>query len=339
MILKLESCGWLTGTTDIAKKWEQLNNIVVNLSASARGGPAFGMSATGGIGTSIAPVATLVMGERFRLTTDMPGSNGGPCLSFQEGASAHVQVGISQLGAVQAWRNTIGGGVLLGTTANGMVGVGTYHYIEAKVNVHDSTGTVHVRLNGVEVLALTAQDTRNAGATGLIDNMRFFAVSNGSHAHDFYVCDTNAPNGDFLGDVRVDYLAVNAAGANTTWTPSAGSNFQNVDDTDPDDDSTYNETDVANEKDSYQHAALTSLVVEDIKGIVMQCFARKSDAGTRTMREGIKSGATESVNAFTALPTSYGYRQRAFDVDPNTAAAWTKANVDAVESLVECGNP
>jgi hypothetical protein len=199
---------------------------------------------------------------------------------------------------------------------------------------------VHVRLNGVEVIALTNQDTRQAGATGLIERIYFFGVNGTtSHGHDFYICDSNAPNGNFLGDVRVDYLAPNAAGNYSQWSPSAGSNFQNVDDTDPDDDTTYNETDVANEKDSYQHASLTSLVVEDIKGLVMHCFVRKSDAGSRSLRHGIRSNTTESVSGFTELPTSYEYRQKAYDVDPHTAAAWTKTNVDAVESLVECGNP
>ena len=336
MILLLESCGWCTTQADITKKWPQQNNVTFQPTSNARGGPALGCSGAGGIGaTIVTPVASLVAGFRNKILTDLP-SNNANLITFQESTTMHISIVVTPQGALAAYRNGPTG-TQLGVTANGLITPGVFNYIEAKVTIHDTTGSVHVRLNGAEVLALTNQDTRQ-GLTGLIDILKFFG-GNSSHAHDFYICDTNSPNGDFLGDVRVDYLAPNAAGNYSQWTPSAGSNFQNVDDADPDDDTTYNETDVANEKDSYQHAALASLVVEDIKGLVMHCLVKKSDAGSRTLRHGIRSNTTESVSGFVALATGYEYRQKTYDTDPHTAAAWTKANVDAVESLVEVGNP
>jgi hypothetical protein len=45
----------------------------------------------------------------------------------------------------------------------------------------------------------------------------------------------------------------------------------------------------------------------------------------------VKSGATEVGGADTALPTSYAWLNRVDAVDPNTAAAWTAAAVNALQ--------
>lgn len=332
-LLVTESCGWCTTTADLAKKWNLQNNITFAATDSRRGGPAF--TGSGGVGRSVPSSAgPYILGQALK-----PGDmslTAGVIFQFKEGNVTHVDIVINSNGSVSARRAA---STVIGTSASGLFQQGVYAYVEAKVLVHDSTGTVHVRVNGSEVLALTGQDTRNA-QTGVIDGVLLMGHSSGSRMHDYYVADTTgSQNNDFLGDVRVDYLAPNAAGNYTQWTPSAGSNFQNVDDSDPDDDTTYNETDVANEKDSYQHASLTALTTEDIKGVIMHCIVKKSDAGDRTLRHGVRSNTTEEVSSFVALSTGYEYRQREYNIDPHTSAAWTKANVDALETLVEVGNP
>lgn len=261
-------------------------------------------------------------------------------LNFMEAATVHVVICLTSTGRLQA-RNSSTSGTLLCESAPGVVQGGSYGYIEAKAVIHDSTGSVTIRYNGVQVASASNVDTRN-GQTGVCNKIRISGLGGGISADidDFYIGDTNGSNNDFLGDVRVDHLAPNAAGNYSQWTPSAGSNFQNVDETPgADDDTSYNETDVDNELDSYQHASLASLVVEDIKAVQVIVHAKKSDAGSRTLKVGIRSGTTDNLDSGTALGTGYAGYRRIFDTDPNTAAAWTKANVDAVESLVQVGAP
>ena len=258
-------------------------------------------------------------------------------VTFMEGSTVHVALHIQNTGAIAIKR----GSTVLATSGTGIVQENVDAYIELKATIHDSTGAYEIRVNGVNVLSATNQDTRNGGTTGLIDKIRMiFAASSGCNFDDLYLNDTSgSANNDFLGDCRVDCALVNAAGNYTQWTPSAGSNFQNVDDAAPDDDTTYNETDVDAEKDSYQHASFASLVVEDIKGLQVYAKAKKSDAGSRSLRVGVRSNTTDNLDTAVGLSTSYAARMRTFDTDPATSAAWSKSAIDAVESLLECGAP
>ena len=61
--------------------------------------------------------------------------------------------------------------------------------------------------------------------------------------------------------------------------------------------------------------------------------ARKDDAGSRSLRAVLKSGAT-TPGATRVLGTSYALYDDRFEVDRGTAAAWTKAG-DALQAGVE----
>jgi hypothetical protein len=61
--------------------------------------------------------------------------------------------------------------------------------------------------------------------------------------------------------------------------------------------------------------------------------ARKDDAGSRSLRAVLKSGATTANDA--TLGTLYAVYDDRFEVDPATGTAWTKAAVDARQAGVE----
>jgi hypothetical protein len=63
--------------------------------------------------------------------------------------------------------------------------------------------------------------------------------------------------------------------------------------------------------------------------------ARKDDAGSRSLRAVLTSGATTANGATRVLGTSYAVYEDRFEVDPATGAACTKAGVDAMHSGVE----
>ena len=64
-------------------------------------------------------------------------------------------------------------------------------------------------------------------------------------------------------------------------------------------------------------------------------IARKDDAGSRSLRAVLKSGATTANGATRVLSTSYAVYDAWFEVDPATGASWTKAGVDAIEAGAE----
>ena len=60
----------------------------------------------------------------------------------------------------------------LGQSASSLIAPDTWYYIEVRAVLHDSTGSVTVRLNGVDVITLSNVDTRNAGTKTVFDTVR-----------------------------------------------------------------------------------------------------------------------------------------------------------------------
>jgi hypothetical protein len=99
-----------------------------------------------------------------------------------------------------------------------------FNYFEIKATIHDTTGSIELRINGVPALNLVNQDTRNAG-TGVVNAIRIGGTNSFGPIwamDDLYICNTSgSTNNDFLGDIRVDTLYPNADGTYSQWTPSA----------------------------------------------------------------------------------------------------------------------
>jgi hypothetical protein len=148
---------------------------------------------------------------------------------------------------------------------------------------------------------------------------------------DFYICDTSGSfNNDFLGDARIKAVFPDGAGNYTEWTPSAGSNYQAVDENPPDDDTTYVSSSTPNQRDTYTFGA-SGLPSSTVKAVVVNMQARKDDGGTREIAGMARSSSTDGVAATQTLASSYANYQGIFETDPNTSAAWGLSAVDGAE--------
>jgi len=222
---------------------------------------------------------------------------------------------------------------VLGTTALALA-LGTTYYIELKVEISNTVGTVDIHVDGAPWLALTTQDTQaTASATW---NELWLNKPSGVTIQwdwdDLYVCDGSgaAPWNTFLGDCRVDALYPTGAGATTGWTPSAGANWQCVDDTAPNDDTDYTTASSAGLVDTF--------VVSDapvpgaaIYGVQHCLSAKKTDAGTATIAPVIRHSGVDYVGADLFPGTGYTYARVIDVLNPGTAAAWTEAGFNAAE--------
>lgn len=216
--------------------------------------------------------------------------------------------------------------IATGSTA---VAFGVYHAVAVKVVVANSGGMFEVVMDSVTLtFSGDTQDTANAtvsqaefgqDATSAFD-FRF---------DDWVWIDSSVSGASYLVDPRVCCRLPNGAGNYTQWTPSAGSNYQNVDDTSPDGDTTYNEDATAAHKDSF---TLPSLPVTT--GIVycqnVKTEVRKTDAGARTVRNLIRSAGTDQNGATITPGTTYGQIHDVFEQDA-TPADWTIANSNSLE--------
>jgi hypothetical protein len=234
--------------------------------------------------------------------------------------------------AIRAYRGTPVSGTLLGTSANAVIPADSYYYLEAKVFIHATTGTVHVRVNGVEVLALTGQNTKNTAASTISQIALIGSVAN--HLFDdFYVADATT-NTDFLGDQRVDTSYPTSDGFYQTWTPSTGTDhFSLVNATAPQM-TTYVSDGTAANKDTYNVTDLLA-ITGTIAGVQITAYAQKSDAGARSLKLVTRSNTTDVSSSSQTLGTSPNLYSAIQLTDPNTAAAWTESGFNAAQFGVE----
>ena len=128
--------------------------------------------------------------------------------------------------------------------------------------------------------------------------------------------------------MKVVWITATGAGTTTGLTPSAGANWQCVDEVPP------NTTDYVSGSvvDVYDTYALTDLAVAgNMSGIVQEVYAVKMDAGAANVAHVIRSGGTDYTGSDFALSMSWARYMRIRGANPNTAAAFTKADIDALE--------
>jgi hypothetical protein len=223
------------------------------------------------------------------------------------------------------------GVTLLQETAAGSVLQNVWHHLIFKVVVGNS-GSYEVRLNGATILSGSGVDTQQT-ANAYANQVCFCA----QRFHDIVILDGTgaAPHNDILGDVRVNCLIASGAGGVTGWTPSAGSNFQNVDDSTPDSDTTYNSATAAATVDTY---ATTNPTLNGVcRGIQVAALCRKDDAGVRTLRPVYRdAGSSTNYTGTTRnLADSYTFQEDIWPVHPGTGVAFTATQLNNAECGVE----
>lgn len=205
-----------------------------------------------------------------------------------------------------------------------------WQYIELKIKFDNAAGTVDLRINGVSAGSVTGVDTTNTG-NAYITQISYRGGGSGYFLDDMYICD-GAGADTFRGDCRVETLLPSGAGNYTAWTPSAGSNYQNVDDAYasapcPDGDTTYNSSTTPGNRDSFAYGNLV-ITSGTILGVQVSPNVTKTDAGARSIKSFTRLASTDYDGAAKSVGGSYASYPELWLLNPNTSAAWTIANVN-----------
>lgn len=215
-------------------------------------------------------------------------------------------------------------------------------YIEFKVKVHATAGTVEVRKNTTPVITLASHDTGTTGDT--ITNIRLRATSNlqTAHADDLYVADTTgAVNNDFLGDCRVDLLYTNEDGATNDFTLTSDdishvANWQTVakaPDITRDRDHHYVESGLIGAREDYGNDTYTENPTT-IHGVQVVNNARKTSTGVLKYRDEMTIAGVQYDKGTDQTASTGDYHMSTFirDTDPSDGLVWTTAKVNTVGS-------
>ena len=243
------------------------------------------------------------------------------------GATMHMNLRLS-LTQLQLWR----GGTLVATASLPILD-STWYYLEMSATIDPTAGNVTVRANNTTILTFTG-NTKNGGTNNTIDMIRCggcWAATGGSYFDDLYLANgLGTANNSLLGDCRVQTLQPSAAGSATALTPTgSATNYLNVNEV-PDSTATYNGSATTGTRDTYN---ITDLAVSTgtVLGVQQVSAMYKSDAGPASMKAAQKSGVTVSYGATQVLSTSSTVYAELHETNPATSAAYTVADVNALE--------
>jgi hypothetical protein len=215
----------------------------------------------------------------------------------------------------------------------------TGSYLEAGVIFESgASGFCTVYIDGVQKLTYsgdTGDSIVGVFAGGRFDSSNSWASN--AHIDDFYI--ETSPGGEVDAPPPSEFLdwsPVNGAGDSTQLTLVGGaSNWEAVDDTTPDDDTTHVFADGAGQRDQYHTTNITVPVGLAIKAASPTVLAKRTNAAVDSrLALGTDDGTTERLGSGLLLSTAYGivFERQPLDPDSNS---WTETKLNSSQIIVE----
>jgi hypothetical protein len=210
----------------------------------------------------------------------------------------------------------------------------TWYYLEAKISftvVGDSVAAnCEMRVNEQSI------GTKSVGgmslAAGMVAAVNEIDHGGGGGAGTSDIDDVCMTEATFPGDLQYGIIRPNAEGALLEWTAQgAGDHYVEVDDTTPDDDTTYLEAGSSPLSDLWEMEDIAAgTVIHACQGVH---YARKTDAGTGIFRFLWRTNSTTYEDTTDQYPSAsdYWFHLNVQSVNPVTAVQWTLAEINAVQ--------
>ncbi|MET0787496.1 MAG: hypothetical protein ABWY25_12420 [Paenisporosarcina sp.] len=283
--------------------------VLTNISVGA-GRFGNGLTVTSGSGIATASMSStagpIIAGFAFK-----PTGIGGGFFTFAGGvADSHVSLIRGSSGEIIVHN----AGTVRGSSAIGVLPSGAWSYVEVKAVIHATTGSVIVRVNGVQILSLTNIDTADSSTMTSWLKLGATPSTNGTIGNafdDFYLVDTTGTvNNDFLGEIAVEHLRP-ASDDTAQWLGTDGNSVNNYDLVD--EAGAFNGTDYVasstiGHRDLYVPTPSSRPITSPVVAVMVSTVAQKTDVGTRTVKMCVKEGAGGTVrqSAELGLPSSFG---------------------------------
>lgn len=279
------------------------------------------------VGLTFDPQSTWIIGfGLYMLSTETA-----ELLRFTDSdGTIQAAVSIGNDGTIRVHRGSYSSGTLLATSSNSLP-ILTWNYIEVKLTIADSGGNFEVRVNESTWINFTG-DTKQSSTLATAVRLQVWGRSSDNAIDDLYVCDsTGSINNSFLGDVRVDTVRPIGVGNYSEFSKQgSASNWDNLDDTTIDSDSTYNYSNTVGQRDTLDCGNLPA-ITGSIFGVQVNMAARKDDAGGRTLRSLTRVSSTDYEGASQYVGTDYRVYRQVIEQNPNTTAAWTESEINTAE--------
>jgi len=311
------------GGADILKKWTDAANGIISTSTKRTGVSSMAFESTyddrmvrKALGANY---NTLVVGAA--IMQPHPNADIDRIFIFCDNTTSQIAIIVNRDHTISAYR----GNTLLGTTVSPVFQADVWDYYEAKVVFSQTAGSVTVRRNEVTILDLTGIDTcesANEYGNGFEFHPCTGYSTSGFTFYDDIYCDST----DFLGDIKVETIYPSGAGNSTQFTPSAGLNYQCVDEAPANGDTDYISTSEVDKIDTYDYSDIIS--DGTILGVQVNIMARMDDSGTNKIAPVVRPASTDRIGNTKELTQLYKDYLQLYTVSPETSVAWTKSEIN-----------
>lgn len=257
--------------------------------------------------------------------------------TIYNGTTAQVSVFLTTSGALEVRRGAAGGSALLATAATSLT-AGVTYYLEFKVLVDNTTGTLDMKLDGASIMSVTGLDTCNtAGETWTGLRMGMPSGVTGMSANvtvdwdDFVVMDGSGSTlNAMIGDARqIAHLPI-GDGASLNWSPSTGTAHYALVDENPPTSADYVQSGTVGHVDTLTYPAMG--VTGTVYAVTQPIYAQCAVAGLRQLVAVVRIGGTDYAHPTPQmLGADLRFYRFTWETNPATAAAWTVAEIDAAE--------
>lgn len=256
-------------------------------------------------------------------------------------------VGIATSGVIKTnlWSDA---NISSGLTGSTNIVDGQWHWIECDFRADDTSGVLRIRIDGVDEINISGDSVDGTDATEWMNT--WFFSNNTLQDQTYYVddivvyndvssgitgdlTDTNFP----IGDHRIETITPDSTGTAQQlegFGTSTSTNYLNVDENVPDDDTSYNYSTTSGAVDTYGFSSLSG-TVDTITTVNIWAHARNAETGSIALR-GVSVSNASSIEALPrALGAAYASYQYAVPYDPDTSTRWLSTALDAAEFGVE----
>jgi hypothetical protein len=225
------------------------------------------------------------------------------------------------------------GSTVVCTTTNQLL-LGDWTFVGLRVLLDTgASGEAEIAMFGVSDVTVTGVQT-SAGLASMqsYELAQLGTGTLGNHwVDDFGFFDIDAATPALTGEWRTLTDAATGDGTTQQFTPLSGTNVSNVGENPNDGDTSYVHAQTSGYVDEYTFDALIFSPVA-IYAVACREYARKDNASALQLEARIRSGATPSLGPATDLGSAnYGLVSHRLTEDPDTAAAWTEAGVNAAQ--------
>ena len=226
--------------------------------------------------------------------------------------------------------------------SGGIVPTNDWCCIEIRAFIDNAVGVVQVRIDGVQVINFSG-DTQigaNDKIWGVIWGCSPGAIGRVCYGYydDLIV---NSPygirNNSWPGLGGIVGLLPIGAGNYTQLIPSAGANWQCVDEVPPDDDATYVENAIVDQRDTYEMQNLPAVTpgkVADISAIQWLCRAYNTVSQGGDFPRLFRLNGIDYQSADIGYDRSYDYHPEILETSLDTGQNWAEAEINALEAGV-----